>query len=60
MPTPSVYSRVATERDELREKADRYEEALTRIRDTLPEQQDAYARLVFATAANALEPEMSN
>ena len=39
---------------------DRYEAALTTIRDTLPERQDAYARLVFATAAEALEPETVN
>jgi hypothetical protein len=31
--------------------------ALTTIRDTLPERNDAYARLVFAVAAEALEPE---
>jgi hypothetical protein len=39
------------------EALDRMEAALTTIRDTLPERQDAYARLVFATAAEALEPE---
>ncbi len=36
---------------------DRLQAALTTIRDVLPERQDAYARLVFAIAANALEPE---
>lgn len=45
------------EMTEMTEEWDRYAAALTTIRDTLPVQQDAYARLVFATAAEALEPE---
>jgi hypothetical protein len=39
------------------QSADRFEAALTTIRDTLPLQNDEYARRVFAVAAEALEPE---
>lgn len=38
------------------DRIDELEAALTTIRDTLPLQHDAYARMVFRVAANALEP----
>ena len=38
------------------ERINELEAALTTIRDTLPLQNDAYARMVFRVAANALEP----
>lgn len=39
------------------ERIAKLEAALTTIRDTLPLQNDEYARHVFRVAANALEPE---
>lgn len=41
-------------------RIERLEVALATIRDTLPLINDEYARMVFKTAANALEPETTD
>ena len=53
----AIRTYTALEFRELLARADRFEAALTEIRDLLPIEQDNYSRRVFSVAANALEPE---